>query len=1014
MLAVVVAIASISTTPGLVSAGKKCTNQIEEQKDSKRGRRKKRKRMKKSASGIDKKKTEDIYSEIKNDLLPMEDLGGLKKFDNLKKDRNIFTRSRAKKIDSSSDQSGSEMDLKNIVSTMDILLKCAKDTKAVENVSNSILSLAENGFFKSKPKEELLKAINALKICVDNDLAKEKAVCAVEILINGGYFAGWNKDEILSILEVLTKCAERGDLAPKITQVVRLLDETLNLLSFGNAAVREFIQSPMRFSKKREAANVVTTAVAISLPTISVRNKKLSNMPREVDNNNVIENANYNGDVKMEDGDKNDDANIVMKDAKNDDDDKKTKAAPKKYYNVTIVARILGLQKSGEFKEMSRKQIWTIAKSFMTFLNSEAKTARQKVEAIIKLAKEKCFEQWESKQLERICGALIKFADEDANLKPMVVDAVLKLGEKGQFVHSSAEKIFEILLDVLLKSCEKYDVKSALSSIIDFIEIRKGRINSNKKVLNGEQIKKVLELIKKGLSNQDSKESASYLFACFLGKRLFRIKSVEFEEGVLRVKGDDELSDSLKEFLQIKNEVFSFIKTKATSSADFDKKNFVFIIETMIDQGVLSDEEIGTAIEILEKCFEDESARESAWRTVRSLFCHKFLSKEAFFKIVSIWEKYNEFLLPKFDTDEYRFEIFYEIERFLESDKYYSLNDEDIIRIVKYLSKIFKRSCRRNLKEGIYIYEYIYVFHTIFKLCNNKQMYDLFKVEFLETLEFLKGYSSVKGFKNIVLELVKLPSLAQRDILAEWKKEELEKMLDMLKMCKEGVPSDRLQESLYLNIDTFSQVISNYIAKAENLTTANKPFAERHKFIFTTSNVPLTQKINKDEIITKTLESLSKRLKQGNADANILDSALKLFKDHYDKNTSKEKIVDLLEIFRQCLQITGYDGRVLGVISRLVSDDYFSGWSKEDGLLKVTDLLFECSKNKADLFNIRKITVDMVCKGYLDKFSNEERSKIFSLFKPDSQEDSLQILGLIRAISNDNVCKIMEYIRKST
>ena len=999
MLAIVVAIASISTTPGLVSAVKKSTNKTEKQKVLKKGRGRKKKR-KAHGSEIGKKETDDENFEIEDKSCTIEDLIEYEKVNDLKKGHHIFTRSQAKK-------SESEMDLENIVSTMDILTKCAEDENAFENVSKAILASTKTGFFKDRPKEELLKAIDALKMCVGNDLAKERAVSSIEILTNGGCFEGWDKDEILSILEVLTRCAERGDLAPRITKVVRLLDETLEFKSFGNAAFREFLQSPMRFSKNQEAANVVAMAVALSLPTIGVRSKKLRNMPKEVDNKTVVDDA-KNDKMKADDV-KDDDEDVIMKDS-----DKKEEVAFKKADDEKIVAHILDLQKNGEFEKMQRNEIQTIAQSLERCLRSKEKTDEQRVQIIIDLAKEKCFKHWTLLQLNLICEILKKCVDENDDLKQMVVDAVSELG-KGQFVNVNFNETFKTLLNILLTNCEQHDTNINLSNMINFIKANYININAygkGKLILDGKQIEKVIELIQKGLRAQNSKKSASYLFAqfaLFLDKDLFNINSKSLGRNASR---EQKLS-------QIKSDIFSFIKTETASSKNFDKESVAFIIEAMICKLSLTSEEIATVMEILEKYFEDSSLRERAWDLVFSLKACQSLTKELFLKIFSMWEKYDK--VSELENN------FQDIKKFLEPDKRNSLNDEDVKMLVRFLSKIFKRPFMSDKPWSILPVQYVDVFNTIFELCKTRQMYDLFKVELLETFELLKNFVSVRGTKRLIVGLVGLPisdllkGSDRSDVLANWKKEEIEKMLEMLKLCRSNLRRSSSPADLYEDIDKFSKTIRDYIAKVENLS-AQKNTSEGYRPIFAVSKFPLSKKINdakpngnsKDEIITKTLESLLGRLKQGNADVNILNSALKLFEDCYDQNTPKEKIADLLEIFKQCLQIPGSDKCILDVISKLLSDGYFKDWLKKDGLLKVADMLFECSKNTANLSKIMSIVLDMVCKGYLEGSSQEELLEIFRPFKKAPKEEILKILMLFKNIQKDNIFKIMDYIRESS
>ena len=62
----------------------------------------------------------------------------------------------------------------NMLTTIEILENCCQDVGARKNVANSIFALTMRGSFKDKSKEEILRAIGMLKLCIKDDSSKAR------------------------------------------------------------------------------------------------------------------------------------------------------------------------------------------------------------------------------------------------------------------------------------------------------------------------------------------------------------------------------------------------------------------------------------------------------------------------------------------------------------------------------------------------------------------------------------------------------------------------------------------------------------------------------------------------------------------------------------------------------------------------------------------------------------------------------------------------------------------------
>lgn len=293
--------------------------------------------------------------------------------------------------------------------------------------------------------------------------------------------------------------------------------------------------------------------------------------------------------------------------------------------DVDIVKYLLEMSKKHKLYDIKNHQIEISERIFKYLANKDKK---QQIEIITELAKNKCFEYWQKTILMKIFIMLERYAKNDY-LKLEVSKAVLELNQIVFFSvqRGTENEICEKLLDILLacdeNSCDKRNILSSLADLI----------GGPYRYYDGSDLKqnqksKILDLLKAGMGDQNSKKSAAYAFAVICNRKVYKNCNKEL----------------LEELSKIKDDVFKFIKITTANYDDFDKKDFAFILKVMIENNFLNQEEIIQAIGILEKCSENNSTEgdilnaikylsniEGSWRS----------SRETALKIISILKKYT-------------------------------------------------------------------------------------------------------------------------------------------------------------------------------------------------------------------------------------------------------------------------------------------------------------------------------------------------------------------------------------
>ncbi len=635
IMAAVISIATISSAPGLTSAVKTSTTPWAENGKKRNGRKKNpekikgRRKNKKAAKAPRKSKEEREIEKLEK---MFEKLRKKKKKDeknvqlnqnNITDNENINSENIQNEIEMTQEENASESaniqneseiaeEEENMLTTIEILENCCQDVGARKNVANSILALTMRGSFKNKSKEEILRAIGMLKLCIKDDSSKATAARVIDRLAYCGYFIGWTTEDILKIFEVLTKCAEQQAALQIVWNAVRCIDTNVCFKNWNGQDFKELLNSLSKFSQNYSATQFITRAISSVLPTVNVRSKKPANVPQKVD-------ANQNINIqKNETGPENVDANQNANIQKNETGPEKVDD------NIDIVNHILEMSKKANSNSIKQIQIEISEKIFKYLENKDPK---QQIEIITELAKNKCFKYFKKTNLMKIFEMLEKYTKNE-DLKLEVSKAVLELNKIVFFnVQSVTENaICEKLLDILLacdeKSCDKSNILSSLTNLIE----NPFRYYDGPGLKQNHQVK-ILNLLKAGIGYQNSKKSASHAFAAICDKKIYKNFNEELAE----------------EFSKIKDEVFKFIKITTANSDDFDKKDFAFILKVMIENNFLNQEELTQSVGILEKCLENDSAQEDILNAIKYLSNVEGpwrLSRETALKIISMLKKY--------------------------------------------------------------------------------------------------------------------------------------------------------------------------------------------------------------------------------------------------------------------------------------------------------------------------------------------------------------------------------------
>ena len=496
----------------------------------------------------------------------------------------------------------------NILTTMEILESCCEDVGARKNVAYSLFALTMRGFFKNKSKEEILRTIGMLKFCVEDDSLKSTVAKVIDQLAYCGYFIGWTTEEVQKIFEILTKCADQQAALQSVWNAVHYIDVNVCFRNWNGKDFKELLNSPSKFSQNHTATQFITKAILNVIPTVNVRNKKPANVPQKVDNVGANQTANMQKNETMP--------------PKVDDSIDFDKNLGK---DVDIVKYLLEMSKKHKLYDIKNHQIEISERIFKYLANKDKK---QQIEIITELAKNKCFEYWQKTILMKIFMMLERYAKNDY-LKLEVSKAVLELNQIVFFSvqRGTENEICEKLLDILLacdeNSCDKRNILSSLADLI----------GGPYRYYDGSDLKqnqksKILDLLKAGMGDQNSKKSAAYAFAVICNRKVYKNCNKEL----------------LEELSKIKDDVFKFIKITTANYDDFDKKDFAFILKVMIENNFLNQEEIIQAIGVLEKCSEDNSTEGDILNAIKYLYNVEGSwrsSRETALKIISILKKYT-------------------------------------------------------------------------------------------------------------------------------------------------------------------------------------------------------------------------------------------------------------------------------------------------------------------------------------------------------------------------------------
>ena len=605
IMAAVISIATISSTPGLTSAVKTSTTPWTENGKKGNGRRKNpgkikgRRKNKKTARAPRKSKEERDIEKLKKIF---EKLRKQKKKDenNVQLNQNNITdneniQNEIKMAEEENIQNEIQMtEEENMLTTIETLESCCQDVGARRNVANSIFALTLRGFFKNKSKEEILRAIGILKLCVEDDSSKLTAAEIIDQLAYCGYFIGWTTEEILKIFEVLTKCAQQQAALKIVWNAVYYIDVNVCFRNWNGKDFKELLNSPSKFSQNHNATQFITNAILNVIPTVNVRNKKPANVPQKVDNVGADQNANMQKNEtvpqKVDNVGADQNANMQKNETVSQKVDDSIDFDKNLGKDIDIVKYILELSKKNKLYSI-RKHQNEISERIFKYLQD--KDFKRQIEIITELAKNKCFEYWRKTVLMKIFGMLEKYAKNDY-LKLEVSKAVLELNkiEFRSVQRATKNEICEKLLDILLacyeNSCDKRNILSSLADLIG----GPCRYYGGAGLTQNHQAK-ILNLLKAGMGDQNSKKSAAHAFAVICDKKVYKRFDKEF----------------LEELSKIKDDVFKFIKITTANSDDFDKKDFAFILKVMIKNNFLNQEEIIQAIGVLEKCSENNSAK---------------------------------------------------------------------------------------------------------------------------------------------------------------------------------------------------------------------------------------------------------------------------------------------------------------------------------------------------------------------------------------------------------------------
>ena len=986
IMAAVISIATISSTPGLTSAIKISTTPWAESGKKGRGRKKnpgkikgKRKnkktarpprkskeerdieKLKKIFEKLRKKKKKDekniqlnqnniTYNENVQNEIEMAEEENASGSENIQNESEMAEQENASGSENIQNESEMAEEEENILTTIEILESCCQDVDARKNVANSIFALTQRGFFKNKSKEEILRAIGMLKLCVEDDSSKTTAAKVINQMAYCGYFVGWTREEVLKIFEVLTKCAEQQAVLKIVWSAVYYIDVNVCFRNWNGEDFKELLNSPSKFSQNLNAIQSISKAILKLISAVNVSNKKPVNVSQKVDDNvgadqdvnmqkneivaqKVDDNVGADQDANMQKNktvsqkvddnvgvdqhanmQKNETVSQKVDDNVGADQDanmQKNEIVAQKVddnvdfdenlgKDIDIVKYILEVAKKNKLYAIRKHQI-EISERIFKYL--ENKDPKQQIEIITELAKNKCFECWQKTILMKIFTIIEKYSKNDY-LKFEVSKAVLELnkidfsGVQSKTKNEVCEKLLDILFACDENSCDKSNI---LSSIADLIGSSL-RYYGGSGLTQNYQVK-ILNLLKEGMGDQNSKKSASHAFAVICDKKVYKSFNTEL----------------LEELSKIKDEVFKFIKTTTANSDDFDKKDFVFILKVMIKNNFLNQEEIIQATGILEKCSEDNLAK------------------------------------------------------------------EDILNAIGYLSNI--EGSWRSSREAA-----------------------------LKVISILKRYIANEQKPEAVLGLIL--SLAKSGVLKNQPEEEILKTLDVLERCdltNEYYAFLTSKIIMHLIDERFFEVFSS--EKLPNVKEALFKPNSNHKNMLTylpqIINTPEMNQYSKQEIVTKTTSLLSICLKQGCSKTQIATVALKLVENYFDKNTAKKQIIDLLEILTQCKECCWARRHIIKAFSILIEGGYLRGLSKQEGLSNLTDTLQFCSLDSKIRNDVFPLVINLAVGGYLEEYSQDDLEKVFSVFKNVSDLDIFKIIQLLKSISKENIERLMDYIKKA-